>query len=156
MDSGDILELTADKAVKTGRVKVGSVMIDDSGSEVSEVVLKDRLHMATEGIFTVILTIDKKSGRLASSPDIISRGFIYLKDSEKLMGKIRQYLKQKANRAYGKGGTVDIDVLKKEIREDVTHILFDETKGTPIVIPVINEIGGGSGRPRPNSLKSTA
>ncbi len=156
MDSGDVLELTANTAVKTGRVKVGSIMIDDAGSVVSEVVLKDRLHMSTEGIFTIILTIDKKSGRLASSPDIISRGFIYLKDSEKIMGKIRQYLKQKATKAYGRGKPVDLDVLKKEIREDVAHILFDETKGTPIVIPVINEIGAGSQRSKPNSLKSSA
>ncbi len=156
MDAGDVLELMATAAAKTGRVKVGSIMIDDSGGEVSGVVLKDRLHMATEGIFTVILTIDKKSGRLASSPDIISRGFIYLKDSEKLMGKIRQYLKQKAAKAYGKGGPADLDVLKKEIRDDVAHILFDETKGTPVVISVINEIGAGFKRPERGSLKSTA
>ncbi len=149
MDSGDVLELTANDAAKTGRVKVGSIMIDDSGGEVSEVVLKDRLHMATEGIFTVILTIDKKSGRLASSPDIISRGFIYLKDSEKLMGKVRQYLKQKAAQAYGKGAPKDLDVLKKEIRDDVAHILFDETKGTPVVISVVNEINANSGYKNP-------
>ena len=156
MDAGDVLELTATEAAKTGRIKVGSIMIDEAGSEVSEVVLKDRLHMSTEGIFTVILTIDKKSGRLASSPDIISRGFIYIKDSEKLMSKIRQYLKQKATSAYGKGSRVDLDELKKEVREDVAHILFDETKRTPIVISVINEVGGNINEPKPNSLKSTA
>jgi len=156
MDGGDVLELTANDAAKTGRIKVGSIMIDDSGSEVSEVVLKDRLHMSTEGIFTVILTIDKKTGRLASSPDIISRGFIYLKDSEKLMGKIRQYLKQKATKAYSKGAPKDLDVLKKEIREDVAHILFDETKGTPVVISVVNEVGGSAQRPKYNNIRSTA
>jgi ribonuclease J len=141
LDSGDVLELTANEAQKTGRIKVGSIMIDQAGTEISDVVLKDRLHMSTEGIFTVLLTVEKKSGRLLSSPDIISRGFIYLKDSEDLMGKIRQYLKQKISRAYAKGG-VDRDELKKEIREDVAHILFDETKRTPIVIPVINEVNG--------------
>lgn len=155
LDSGDVLELTNNDAAKTGRVKMGSIMIDEAGSEVSEVVLKDRLHMSTEGIFTVILTIDKKTGRLASSPDIISRGFIYLKDSEKLMGKIRQYLKQKASKVYGSGKVVDLDTLKKEIREDVAHILFDETARTPIVISVINEIGAPAHRPRPSGLKST-
>ncbi|RLA41133.1 MAG: ribonuclease J, partial [Gammaproteobacteria bacterium] len=156
LDSGDVLELTKDTAVKTGRVKVGSIMVDQSGSEVSDVVLKDRIHMSTEGIFTVILAIDKKTGRLATSPDIISRGFIYLKDSEKLMGKIRQYLKQKTTKAYGKGGIVDLDNFKKEIREDVAHILFDETQHTPIVIPVINVIGDRPQPPQRNSLKTTA
>lgn len=154
LDPGDVLEVTANEAAKTGRVKAGSIMIDEAGTEVSEVVLKDRLHMSTEGIFTVILTVDKKTRRLACSPDIISRGFIYLKDSEQLMNKIRQYLKQKTAKAYSRGA-VDLDVLKKEIREDVAHILFDETKRTPIVIPVINEIGGLAS-PKPNSLKSTA
>jgi len=139
LDPGDVLELTAKEAAKTGRVHAGSIMIDQAGHEVSEVVVRDRLHMSTEGIFTVILAIDKKTGRLLSSPDIISRGFIYLKDSEELMSKIRQYLKQKSTRAHSKG-PIDVDVLKKDIREDVAHILFDETKRTPIVIPVINEI----------------
>ncbi len=139
LDPGDVLELTANEAAKTGRVQAGSIMIDQAGNEVSEIVVKDRLHMSTEGIFTVVLSIDRKTGRLLSSPDIISRGFIYLKDSEKLMGKIRLYLKQKTTKAYSKGSP-DIELLKKEVREDVAHILFDDTKRTPIVIPVINEI----------------
>lgn len=142
MDNGDILELTANQAVKTGRVKVGSIMYDNSGEEVSEVVLKDRLHMSTDGIFTVILTVSKQ-GQLLTSPDIISRGFIYLRDSEELMNKIRSYLKQKLSRAYS-GNRPDLDDLKKAIREDITHILYDETERTPIVIPVINEVNSQS------------
>ena len=117
-------------------------MYDDSGAIVSEVVLKDRIHMATEGMFVVVLTIQRGTGRLLTSPDIISRGFIYLRDSEELMNLIRQYLKQKASRSFG--GKYDLDVLKKEIKDEVTHILYDQTHRTPIVIPVINEIGGGS------------
>lgn len=138
-DAGDVLEMTADTAKRAGRVKVGSIMYDDSGAEVSEVVLKDRIHMSTEGIFTVILTVEKKTGRLVFSPDIISRGFIYLRDNEKLMAKIRQYLKQKTMKAYG-GPKTDMEVFKKEIKEDVGHILFDETQRTPIIIPVVNEV----------------
>lgn len=140
MDNGDVLELTEKQAVKTGRIKVGSVMYDNSGDEVSEVVLKDRLHMSTEGIFTVILTVSKQ-GQLMTSPDIISRGFIYLRDSEELINKIRRYLKQKVAKAYS-GKRPDMDELKKAIREDVTHILYDETQRTPIVIAVINEVNG--------------
>lgn len=139
MDTGDVLELTKDKAVKTGRVKVGSIMYDNSGDEVSEVVLKDRLHMSSEGIFTVVLTVDKK-GQFLTSPDIISRGFIYLRDSEELMSKIRRYLKQKVPRAY-MNGSADLDDLKKALKEDIAHILYDETEHTPIIIPVINELG---------------
>ena len=143
-DAGDVIEITADLARKAGRVPVGGVMYDDSGAIVSEVVLKDRIHMATEGMFVVVLTVARGNGRLMTSPDIISRGFIYLRDSEELMGIIRQYLKQKVARTFN-GRRVDLDVVKKEIKDELTHVLYDQTRRTPIVIPVINEIGGGGG-----------
>jgi len=147
-DSGDVVEISQGQAKKAGRVPVGGVMYDDSGEIVSEVVLKDRIHMGSEGIFVVVLTVQKGSGRLLTSPDIISRGFIYLRDSEELMGIIRQYLKQKVARTFN-GRKVDLDVVKKEIKDELTHVLYDQTRRTPIVIPVINEIGGG-GKPSGN------
>ena len=140
-DSGDVHEFYHDgSAKKAGRIPVGGIMYDDSGAAVSEVVLKDRIHMSQEGMFVVMLTISKGSGRLLTSPDIISRGFIYLRDSEELMNLIRQYLKQKVARAY-QSRRVDVDQLKKEVREEVAHILYDQTRRMPIVIPVINEVG---------------
>ena len=144
-DSGDVIEISQGQAKKAGRVPVGGVMYDDSGEIVSEVVLKDRIHMSNEGMFVVVLTVQKGSGRLMTSPDIISRGFIYLRDSEELMGIIRQYLKQKVARTFS-GRKVDLDVVKKEIKDELTHILYDQTRRTPIVIPVVNEIGGGGNR----------
>ena len=142
-DSGDVHEFRADgSGKKAGRIQVGGVMYDDSGEEVSEVVLKDRVHMSSEGIFVVVLTVDRKTGRLLTSPDIISRGFIYLKDSEELMNTIRQYLKQKVTRTYIGGQRLELDDLKREIKDDVAHILYDQTHRTPIIITVINEIGG--------------
>ena len=149
-DSGDVVEITPDGAKKSGRIPVGGIMYDDSGAIVSEVVLKDRIHMAGEGMFVVVLTVQRGSGRLMTSPDIISRGFIYLRDSEELMGTIRQYLKQKVARSFG-GKKVDLDVIKKELKDEITHILYDQTRRTPIVIPVINEIGGGGGQSRDNN-----
>jgi ribonuclease J len=144
-DSGDVIEITTEGAKKNGRVPVGGIMYDDSGAIVSEVVLKDRIHMATEGMFVVVLTVQRGSGRLMTSPDIISRGFIYLRDSEELMNLIRQYLKQKVTRVFS-GKRVDMDQLKKELKDEITHLLYDQTRRTPIVIPVINEIGGGGNR----------
>jgi len=141
-DNGDVVEIMPDGAKKVGRIPVGGVMYDDSGAIVSEVVLKDRIHMSTEGMFVVVLTVQHGTGRLMTSPDIISRGFIYLRDSEELMGLIRQYLKQKVARTFS-NKHVDLDAVKKEIKDEITHILYDQTRRTPIVIPVINEIGGG-------------
>ncbi|HKX24519.1 MAG TPA: ribonuclease J [Candidatus Saccharimonadales bacterium] len=153
-DSGDVIEIQpgGNGAKKVGRIPVGGIMYDDSGEEVSEIVLKDRIHMSNEGMFVVVLTVSKKTGRLLTSPDIISRGFIYLRDSEELMNTIRQYLKQKIARSYGAGRKVDLDDLKREIKDDVAHVLYDQTRRTPIVITVINEIsaapanGNGEGR----------
>ena len=138
-DPGDIIEITPNGAKKIGRIHAGGVMYDDAGEIVSEVVLKDRIHMSQEGMFVVVLTVQRGTGRLLTSPDIISRGFIYLRDNEELMGMIRQYLKQKASRSFS--GRYDIAVVKKEIRDEITHILYDQTRRTPIVIPVINEVG---------------
>ena len=157
MDSGDVLEITPDGAHKAGRIPVGGIMYDDSGAIVSEVVLKDRIHMSQEGMFVVVLTVDRRSGRLLTSPDIISRGFIYLRDSEELMGMIRAYLKQKVARSFT-GKKVDMDVIKKELKDEITHVLYDQTRRTPIVIPVINEIGGGGNggnnqKNRPNTQR---
>ena len=151
-DNGDVIELNHDKqARKTGRIPVGGVMYDDSGAIVSEVVLKDRIHMSNEGMFIVVLTVNRRSGRLLTSPDIISRGFIYLRDSEELMNTIRQYLKQKVARAIT-GRKPDLDILKKELRDEITHILYDQTRRTPIVIPVINEVNESqrTGKPQFN------
>ena len=140
-DAGDIIEIDVERqAKKAGRIQAGGVMYDDTGAIVSEVVLKDRIHMSQEGMFVVVLTVQRGTGRLLTSPDIISRGFIYLRDSEELMNMIRQYLKQKAARSFS--GKYDLDVIKKEIKDEVTHILYDQTRRTPIVIPVINEVGG--------------
>jgi len=140
-DAGDIIEIDIERqAKKAGRIQAGGVMYDDTGAIVSEVVLKDRIHMSQEGMFVVVLTVQRGTGWLLTSPDIISRGFIYLRDSEELMNMIRQYLKQKAARSFA--GKYDLDVVKKEIKDEITHILYDQTRRTPIVIPVINEVGG--------------
>lgn len=141
-DDGDVIEFYDDgTAQRVGRVHVGGVMYDDAGTEVSEVVLKDRIHMSTEGIFVVVLTVQRGTGRILSSPDIISRGFIYLRDSEDLINAIRQYIRQKTARVYA-SRRVDMEGFKHDLREEITQILYDKTRRTPIVIPVVNEIGG--------------
>ena len=137
-DDGDIVELMPDQTIhKNGRIQVGNKLYDDADQQVNEAVVKDRIHISREGIFVVILTISKKTGRLIKTPDIVSRAFIYLDNSEELIGKIRHYLRTKTDRSIA---DTDIKVLKDEIKEDVTHILFDATGHTPIVIPVVNRV----------------
>ena len=138
-DDGDIVELTKDQKIrKNGRISVGNKLYDDADQPVHEAVVKDRIHISREGIFILVLTLSKKTGRLVKTPDIISRAFIYLDNSEELIGKIRHYLRTKTDKSISTDP--DLKVLKEEIKEDITHILFDATGHTPIVIPVINKI----------------
>lgn len=138
-DDGDIVELTPDKKIrKAGRIHAGNKLFDDADQPVHEAVVKDRIHISREGIFVIVLTLSKKNGRLMKTPDIVSRAFIYLDNSEELIGKIRHYLRQKTDKSVSTDP--EMKVLKEEIKEDITHILFDATGHTPIVIPVINKV----------------
>ncbi len=138
-DDGDIIELMPDKTIrKTGRISVGNKLYDDADQPVHEAVVKDRIHISREGIFVIVLTLSKKTGHLMKTPDIVSRAFIYLDNSEELIGKIRHYLRQKTDKSISTDP--EMKVLKDEIKEDITHILFDATGHTPIVIPVINKV----------------
>jgi ribonuclease J len=122
-----------------GEVPTGTTLVDQTGAIVNNVVVKDRLILAEEGLVTVILTIDKKSGQLLTSPDIISRGFIYMRDSEELMNLFRTELRRAVMQRYKR---VDLDRFKAELKDYVTHFLYEQTQRSPIVIPVVNIIGG--------------
>ena len=138
-DDGDVIEFTKDKTIrKNGRIHVGNKLYDDADRLVHEAVVKDRIHISREGIFIIVLTLSKKTGHLIKTPDIVSRAFIYLDNSEELIGKIRFYLRQKTDKSISTDP--EMKVLKEEIKEDITHILFDATGHTPIVIPVINKV----------------
>jgi ribonuclease J len=139
-DDGDVVELMPDQTIrKNGRIPVGNKLFDDADKPVHEAVVKDRIHISREGIFVIVLTLSKKTNRLIKTPDIVSRAFIYLDNSEELVAKIRHYLRVRTEKDVGNNDT-DLKALKEEIKEDVTHILFDATGHTPIVIPVINKV----------------
>ena len=148
VDNGEVIEFTPDNMHVTGKVPVGTVLVDQTGAIVSSIVIKDRLMLAEEGLVAVVLTIDKKTGNLLTSPDIISRGFIYMRDNEELMNAFRTELKRAVQQRYKR---VDLDRFKQELKEHVTHFLFEYTQRSPIVIPVVNVIGGkanGNGQPQ--------
>ncbi len=141
-ENGDVIALTPDKMEVVGQVATGMVLVDQSGATVSGVVIKDRLMLAEEGLVAVVLTLDKKTGQLMTSPDIISRGFIYMRDNEELMNTFRIELKRAVQQRFKR---IDLDRFKAELKDHVTHFLFEHTGGSPIVIPVVNIIGGGGG-----------
>jgi ribonuclease J len=95
--------------------------------------------MAQDGLVAVVLTIDRKTGTSLTSPDIISRGFIYMRDNEELMNDLRTELRRAVEQRFKR---IDLDRFKQEIKEHVTHFLYEKTQRSPIVIPVINVVGG--------------
>ena len=138
-DNGQVLSFTKDKMDMVGEVPHGTVLVDQSGALVSNIVVKDRLVLAEEGLVAVILTVDKKTGQLLTSPDIISRGFIYMRDNEELMNLFRTELRRAVGQRFKR---IDLDRFKAELKDHITHFLYEQTQRTPIVIPVINVIGG--------------
>ncbi len=138
-DNGEVITITPDKLEKAGEVPHGTVLVDQTGAVVSSIVVKDRVLLAEEGLVAVVLTIDKKTGQLLTSPDIISRGFIYMKDSEELMNAFRAELRRAVTQRFKR---VDLDRFKAELKDYVTHFLYEQTQRSPIVIPVVNVVGG--------------
>lgn len=145
--NGEIIALTPDSMQVVGEVPHGTVLVDQTGAIVSGVVVKDRLILAEEGLVAIVLTIDRKTGQLVTSPDIISRGFIYMRDQEELMNDFRTELRRAVAQRFKR---VDLDRFKVELREHITHYLFEQTQRSPIVIPVVNIIGGGKVETRVN------
>lgn len=139
--NGEVIEFTKNSMEPAGIVEHGTVLVDNTGAVVSNVVVKDRMLMAEDGLVSIILTIDKSSGRLLSSPDIITRGFIYMRDNEDLMNDFRAELKRVVNQRFKR---VDIDRFKQELKDHVTFYLYERTQRSPIVIPVVNVVGAKS------------
>lgn len=137
--NGDSILISKDKWEQAPEAPHGSLLVDQTGAVVNGVVVKDRIMLAEEGLVAVVLTIDRKSGNLLTSPDIISRGFIYMRDSEELMNEFRAELRRAVGQRFKR---VDLDRFKQELKEHVTHFLYEQTGRAPIVIPVVNVIGG--------------
>jgi ribonuclease J len=140
-ENGDVIAITKDKMEIQGQVPHGTVLVDQTGAIVSTIVVKDRVLLAEEGLVAVVLTVDKKTGALLTSPDIISRGFIYMKDNEELMNAFRTELRRAVQQRFKR---VDLDRFKAELKDYVTHFLYEQTQRSPIVIPVVNVIGSRS------------
>lgn len=142
-ENGEVIEFTKDKMFITGdEVPHGTVMVDNAGAVVSHIVVKDRLMMSQEGLVSVVVTIDKKTNKLLTSPDILTRGFIYMRENEELMSDFRKELIRVVNQRFGR---VDIDRFKQELKDHITFYLFSKTKRSPIVIPVVNVVNGMAG-----------
>ncbi len=140
-DNGQVMEYDQKGGRLTEeRVPTDHVMVDGLGvGDVSQVVLRDRVMLAEDGIFVVIATVDQKTGALVGSPDIISRGFVYMRENKELIEKARARIKKILKDTDSKSPAFE-DHLKNKIRNDVGQFLFTATKRRPMVLPVIIEV----------------
>ena len=141
LDNGRVTLLTKDKfTVSDETVPANYIMVDGLGvGDVGEVVLRDRLVLAKEGMVVIITTLDRKTGRVLKNPDIISRGFIYLKESQELLNEIRKKIRGIIGRI-PRQQPLDADYVKTLIRDQIRQFLYTKTKRRPMILPVIIEV----------------
>jgi ribonuclease J len=140
LESGQVLELTRNDARVWGRVTSGPIMIDGLGiGDVGTIVLRDRKHLSQDGILTVVVTIDKSTFSILSGPDIITRGFVYVKESGNLLNEATEVVKAELDKCMEKKITQWL-VIKSNIKYSLGEFLYNKTRRRPIILPIIMEI----------------
>jgi len=142
LDNGQVAVFDAkgNGSIANGRVPASYVMVDGLGvGDVGNIVLRDRQAMAREGVFMIVCTVDHNTGKLISSPDIISRGFVYMKAREKLIEDSRQEIKR-LMRDYSSKNRASWSLIKDKLRDDIGKYLYQRTKRRPLILPVIIEV----------------
>ena len=139
-ENGKVLELNEDEAKFTGHVQSGRVLVDGLGvGDVGNIVLKDRQRLSQDGLIIVVITLDSRSGKIVAGPDVISRGFVYVRESENLMEEIKKLLRIELQKCEEKHIT-DWSTLKLVVREELGDFIYKKTKREPMLIPIIMEI----------------
>uniref|UniRef100_A0A7C5V3X0 Ribonuclease J n=1 Tax=Caldicellulosiruptor owensensis TaxID=55205 RepID=A0A7C5V3X0_9FIRM len=140
LENGKVLEITKDGAKVVGMVQAGNVLVDGLGvGDVGNVVLRDRRHLAQDGLFIVVLTIDSSTRDVLSGPDIITRGFIYIKESEPLIEEAKRVIKDVLYFCY-KNDITEPNAIKVILKDNLRNFLFEKTRRNPMIIPIITEI----------------
>ncbi len=138
---GKILEIDAAGARFNGTVPAGKVLVDGFGiGDVGNIVLRDRRHLAQDGLIVVVATVDPDEKLLLSGPDIVSRGFVYVREAEELMEEARQIVTNALNGVLDSKGNIDRMQLKKCVKDDLTKFLYAKTKRKPMILPVIMNV----------------
>ena len=136
-DLGRVIELTPNSAKLGGTVTAGQVFVDGYGvGDVGSVVLRDRRHLAQDGMIVVVMAMSGDTGELVSGPDLITRGFVYVKESEELMDELKQVAQEAAGNAVGG----DWAAIKGAVKGDLSAYLYKKTKRSPMILPVIMEV----------------
>lgn len=141
LQSGDVLELDQENAKIVDKVHTGEILVDGLGvGDVGNIVLRDRQHLAEDGIMIVVLTLEKGSNTLLAGPDIVSRGFVYVRESEGLMEEARQILTDAVENCLAHQRNADWSKIKLVIRDTMNEFIWKRTKRRPMILPIIMDV----------------
>ena len=135
--NGRIIELNENEAKQTGSVPCGKVLVDGYGvGDVGNVVLRDRQHLSQDGLIVIVMTMDTSTGEIVAGPDVISRGFVYVKESENLMDDVKKYIREEVEILESKG-VRDWATIKSTLKDHIRDYIFQKTKRNPMILPII-------------------
>ena len=139
-ENGQVIEFTHDTGAVVGKVTAGRVLVDGLGvGDVGNIVLRDRRQLSQDGILIIVLTMNKETGEVVAGPDIVSRGFVYVRESEELMDEARARVEQALDRCQDER-VVEWGAIKSNIRDALGRYLFDKTRRRPMILPIIMEV----------------
>ena len=139
-ETGRIVELRPNSMKQAGTVQAGRVLVDGYGvGDVGSIVLRDRKHLAEDGIIIAVITVEADSGEIVSGPDIVSRGFIYVRESEELINNAKKIIEASLYNAY-RNGLYEWTAVKNKIKDDLSKYLYEQTKRRPMILPIIMEM----------------
>ncbi len=140
ISSGDVLELSEEKAGVVGKVPAQGIFVDGLGvGDVGNIVLRDRQHLSENGLLIVVVTLEKYTNQVLAGPDIVSRGFVYVRESENLMDEARNVVSDALEKCLSKN-TTDWGKMKNEIKDSLSDYLWKKTKRNPMILPIIMEV----------------
>ena len=140
LTNGRVLEINEDGAEFTTTVPSGRVLVDGLGvGDVGNIVLRDRQHLSQDGLIVVVLTMDSATGEVVAGPDVISRGFVYVRESESIMDDVKSVVKNEIRKCEERG-IRDWSTIKSMVKDNLRDYIFMKTKRNPMIIPIIMEV----------------
>ena len=140
LTNGRVLEMNEDECKFNGSVPSGRVLVDGLGvGDVGNIVLRDRQHLSQDGLIVIVMTMDSSTGEIVSGPDVVSRGFVYVRESENLMEDVKRVIREEVKKCEEKR-IRDWSTIKSALKDNLRDYIFQKTKRNPMILPVIMEI----------------
>ena len=140
LENGKTLELNKKEAKITTQVPCGKILVDGLGvGDVGNIVLRDRQHLSQDGLIVIVMTMDGSTGEIVSGPDVVSRGFVYVRESETLMDDVKKVIREEV-KMFEEEGVRDWSTIKSTLKDDLRDYIFQRTKRNPMILPIIMEV----------------